>query len=159
MSDPKSKPTSVVGALFGFVGFSVLAGLLVTIGVTPAIAVAGMTASSSIGVFESIPEYIEIGKLQQRNVLYGKQNGKDVPFATLYAQNRVALKWDEVSPELKNAVVAGEDRRFYEHGGVDLTSLVRAGVGSSPAVSARAAAGRPSRCSWCATSVSPRPRS
>jgi membrane peptidoglycan carboxypeptidase len=130
MSAPKSKPTSVVGALFGFVGFSVLAGLLVTIGVTPAIAVAGMTASSSIGVFESIPEYIEIGKLQQRNVLYGKQNGKDVPFATLYAQNRVALKWDEVSPNLKNAVVAGEDRRFYEHGGVDLTSLVRAGVGS-----------------------------
>ncbi|MBD8702552.1 transglycosylase domain-containing protein [Frigoribacterium sp. CFBP9039] len=130
MSDPKSKPTSVVGALFGFVGFSVLAGLLVTIGVTPAIAVAGMTASSSIGVFESIPEYIEIGKLQQRNVLYGKQNGQDVPFATLYAQNRVALKWEEVSPNLKNAVVAGEDRRFYEHGGVDLTSLVRAGVGS-----------------------------
>jgi membrane peptidoglycan carboxypeptidase len=130
MSAQKSKPTSVVGALFGFIGFSVLAGLLVTIGVTPAIAVAGMTASSSIGVFESIPEYIEIGKLQQRNTLYAKQGGQDVPFATLYSENRVEMKWEQVSDNLKNAVVAGEDRRFYEHGGVDVTSLVRAAVGS-----------------------------
>ncbi|MBP1241226.1 membrane peptidoglycan carboxypeptidase [Frigoribacterium sp. PvP120] len=130
MSAQKSKPTSVIGALFGFVGFSVLAGLLVTIGVTPAIAVAGMTASSSIGVFESIPEYIEIGKLSQRNTLYAKQGGQDVPFATLYSENRVELKWDQVSPNLKNAVLAGEDRRFYDHGGVDVTSLVRAAVGS-----------------------------
>ena len=130
MSAQKSKPTSVIGALFGFVGFSVLAGLLVTIGVTPAIAVAGMTASSTIGVFESIPEYIEIGKLQQRNTLYANQGGQPVPFATLYSENRVELKWDQVSQSLKDAVVAGEDRRFYEHGGVDVTSLVRAGVGS-----------------------------
>ncbi|NIJ04255.1 transglycosylase domain-containing protein [Frigoribacterium faeni] len=130
MSAQKSKPTSVLGALFGFIGFSVLAGLLVTIGVTPAIAVAGMTASSTIGVFESIPEYIEIGKLQQRNTLYAKQGGQDVPFATLYSENRVELEWDQVSQSLKDAVVAGEDRRFYEHGGVDVTSLVRAAVGS-----------------------------
>jgi membrane peptidoglycan carboxypeptidase len=130
MSAQKSKPTSVIGALFGFVGFSVLAGLLVTIGVTPAIAVAGMTASSTIGVFESIPEYIEIGKLQQRNTLYANQGGQPVAFATLYSENRVELKWDEVSQSLKDAVVAGEDRRFYEHGGVDVTSLVRAAVGS-----------------------------
>ncbi len=133
MSAQKSKPTSAIGALFGFVGFSVLAGLLVTIGVTPAIAVAGMTASSSIGVFESIPEYIEIGKLQQRNTLYASQGGQQVPFATLYSENRVELKWDQVSENLKTAVVAGEDRRFYEHGGVDVTSLVRAAVGSAGA--------------------------
>ncbi|WP_423918627.1 transglycosylase domain-containing protein [Frigoribacterium sp. 2-23] len=130
MSAQKSKPTSVIGALFGFIGFSVLAGLLVTIGVTPAIAVAGMTASSSIGVFESIPEYIELGKLQQRNTLYATSNGQQVPFATLYSENRVEVGWDEVSKTLKEAVVAGEDRRFYEHGGVDVTSLVRAGVGT-----------------------------
>ncbi|GAB2982380.1 transglycosylase domain-containing protein [Frigoribacterium salinisoli] len=130
MSAQKSKPTSVVGALFGFIGFSALAGLLVTIGVTPAIAVAGMTASSSIGVFESIPEYIELGKLQQRNTLYGTSNGQPVQFATLYSENRVELGWDEVSDNLKSAAVDGEDRRFYDHGGVDVTSLVRAAVGT-----------------------------
>ncbi|ROQ36729.1 membrane peptidoglycan carboxypeptidase [Frondihabitans sp. PhB188] len=130
MSAQKKRPTSVVGAVFGFVGFSALAGLLVTIGVTPALAVSSVTASSSIGIFESLPEYISIGQLQQRNTLYGESGGKQVPFATIYSQNRVNLKWDEVSPNLKHAVVAGEDKRFYQHGGVDLTSIVRAGVGS-----------------------------
>ncbi|GAA4265469.1 transglycosylase domain-containing protein [Frondihabitans peucedani] len=120
----------MLGAVFGFVGFSALAGLLVTIGVTPALAVSSVTASSSIGIFESLPEYIAIGQLQQRNTLYAKASGKEVPFATIYSQNRVNLKWDEVSVNLKHAVVAGEDKRFYQHGGVDLTSLVRAGVGS-----------------------------
>jgi len=120
----------VLGAVFGFVGFSALAGLLVTIGVTPALAVSSVTASSSIGVFQSLPEYISIGQLQQRNTLYGTHGGKEIPFATIYAQNRVNLKWNEVSVNLKHAVVAGEDKRFYQHGGVDLTSLVRAAVGS-----------------------------
>jgi membrane peptidoglycan carboxypeptidase len=116
--------------VLGFVGFSALAGLLVTIGVTPALAVSSVTAKSSIGIFQSLPEYISIGQLQQRNTLYASAGGKQVPFATLYDQNRVNLKWDQVSDNLKKAAVDGEDRRFYEHGGVDLTSLVRAGFGT-----------------------------
>ncbi len=130
MSAPKQRPTSVVGAILGFVGFSVLAGLLVTIGVTPALAVGSVTASSSIGIFNSLPDYISIGQLQQRNTLYATDSGKQVPFATLYYQNRVSDTWDDVSKNLKNAAVDGEDRRFYEHGGVDLTSILRAGIGS-----------------------------
>ncbi|GAA4677076.1 transglycosylase domain-containing protein [Frondihabitans cladoniiphilus] len=130
MSAQKKRPTSVLGAVLGFVGFSAIAGLLVTIGVTPALAVGSVTASSSIGIFNNLPEYISIGQLQQRNTLYAQQGGKQVEFATLYDQNRVNLKWDDVSVNLKNAAVDGEDRRFYEHGGVDLTSIVRAGLGT-----------------------------
>lgn len=130
MSAQKKRPTSAAGALFGFVGFSVLAGLLVTIGVTPALAVSSATATSSIGLFQSLPDYIAIGQLQQRNTLYASSGGKEVPFATLYDQNRVNLKWNEVSDNLKHAAVDGEDRRFYDHGGVDLTSIVRAGLGT-----------------------------
>ncbi|PCN49200.1 hypothetical protein Csp2054_03180 [Curtobacterium sp. 'Ferrero'] len=129
-SASRTKPVSAVGAFVGFVGFSVLAGLLVTIGVTPAIAVAGVTTTSTIGVFESLPEYIEIGDLPQRNELYAYQGGKSVHFATVYDQNREELKFDQISDNLKNAAIDGEDKRFYEHGGVDMTSLVRAGVGS-----------------------------
>ncbi|PZF58573.1 hypothetical protein DEI92_10955 [Curtobacterium sp. MCBD17_034] len=130
MSAQRTKPVSAVGALVGFVGFSVLAGLLVTIGVTPAIAVAGVTTTSTIGVFESLPEYIEIGALPQRNELYAYQGGKSVQFATVYDQNREELTYDQISPMLKDAAVDGEDRRFWSHGGVDVASLVRAGVGS-----------------------------
>jgi membrane peptidoglycan carboxypeptidase len=135
MSAPKTsaqgrKPITAAGALLGFVGFSALAGLLVTIGVTPAIAVAGVTTTSTIGVFESLPEYIEIGDLPQRNELYGYENGKPVQFATVYDQNREELDYGQISDQLKNAAIDGEDKRFWQHGGVDLTSLVRAGVGS-----------------------------
>ncbi|MBF4608748.1 transglycosylase domain-containing protein [Curtobacterium sp. VKM Ac-1393] len=129
-SASRTKPVSAVGAFIGFVGFSALAGLLVTIGVTPAIAVAGVTTTSTIGVFESLPEYIEIGDLPQRNELYAYSGGKSVHFATLYDQNRQELKFDQISDQLKNAAIDGEDKRFYSHGGVDMTSLIRAGVGS-----------------------------
>ncbi|MFJ3383969.1 MULTISPECIES: transglycosylase domain-containing protein [unclassified Curtobacterium] len=129
-SASRTKPVSAVGAFIGFVGFSVLAGLLVTIGVTPAIAVAGVTTTSTIGVFESLPEYIEIGDLPQRNEIYAYANNKPVHLATVYDQNRQELKFDQISDQLKNAAIDGEDKRFYQHGGVDMTSLVRAGVGS-----------------------------
>ncbi|MDO3697655.1 biosynthetic peptidoglycan transglycosylase, partial [Curtobacterium flaccumfaciens] len=129
-SASRTKPVSAVGAFIGFVGFSALAGLLVTIGVTPAIAVAGVTTTSTIGVFESLPEYIEIGDLPQRNELYAYSGGKSVHFATVYDQNREELKFDQISDQLKNAAIDGEDKRFYDHGGVDMTSLIRAGVGS-----------------------------
>ncbi|PZE85042.1 transglycosylase domain-containing protein [Curtobacterium sp. MCBD17_032] len=126
----RTKPVSAVGAFVGFVGFSALAGLLVTIGVTPAIAVAGVTTTSTIGVFESLPEYIELGDLPQRNEVLAYQGGKPVHLATVYDQNRQELKYDQISDNLKNAAIDGEDKRFWDHGGVDMTSLVRAGVGT-----------------------------
>ncbi|MDM7888730.1 transglycosylase domain-containing protein [Curtobacterium sp. RHCJP20] len=129
-SAPRTKPVSAIGAFVGFVGFSALAGLLVTIGVTPAIAVAGVTTTSTIGVFESLPEYIEIGDLPQRNEIYAYSNGQPIKLATVYDQNREELQYDQISDQLKNAAIDGEDKRFWDHGGVDMTSLVRAGVGS-----------------------------
>ncbi len=126
----RTKPVSAVGAFIGFVGFSALAGLLVTIGVTPAIAVAGVTTTSTIGVFESLPEYIELGELPQRNEVLAYSGGQPVHLATVYDQNRQELKYDQISDNLKNAAIDGEDKRFWDHGGVDMTSLVRAGVGS-----------------------------
>lgn len=44
------------GAALGFVGGSVLAGLLVGVGVTPVLAVAGVGTTSAIDLFDSMPE-------------------------------------------------------------------------------------------------------
>jgi penicillin-binding protein 1A len=41
-------------------------------------------------------------------------------------QNRVLLSEDQISPFIENAVIAIEDRRFYEHSGVDYTGIGRA---------------------------------
>jgi len=121
---------SGVGAFIGFIGFSTLAGLLVTVGVTPAIAVLGVTTTSTIDVFDSLPEYIEIGDLPQRNEVLAYQGGQPVHLATVYAQNREELQLDEISEYLRYAAVDGEDKRFWDHGGVDASSVVRAAVGS-----------------------------
>ncbi|MET0760895.1 MAG: transglycosylase domain-containing protein, partial [Thermoleophilaceae bacterium] len=41
-------------------------------------------------------------------------------------QNRILLGPDEISPNIKNAVIAIEDKRFYEHEGVDYAGIARA---------------------------------
>jgi len=48
--------------------------------------------------------------------------------ATFYDENRVPVDLDEISPFMQNAIVAIEDERFYEHGGVDPKGLIRAFV-------------------------------
>ncbi len=130
MSAQKTQPRGVFGAIVGFLGFSALAGLLVTVMVTPAIAVTGMTASSTIGIFDSLPEYIAIEQQPERNEIFA--NGPNGPerIAIVYDQNREEVKWDQVPQFVKDAAVAGEDRRFYEHGGVDVQGVVRAAAGN-----------------------------
>lgn len=43
-----------------------------------------------------------------------------------YTENRIEVSYDELSPYLVQALVATEDKRFYEHSGIDLKSLFRA---------------------------------
>ena len=128
MSAQKLKPSGVLGGILGLVGFSVLAGVLVTAMVTPAIAVTSMTAQGSIDIFQNLPDAIRIGTQAQQNQIYAKSGGKDVLLATIYKQNRQVVGWNDVSPLLKQAAVDGEDRRFFTHGGVDLQSIARAVV-------------------------------
>ena len=128
MSAPNPQSQGVFGAIAGMLGFSVLAGILVTVMLTPGLAVTSMTASNTIGVFDALPDYIEIGDQPQENVIYAKtaEGGEDKAIATVYSQNRQEVKWDEVAQVVKDATIAGEDRRFYEHGGVDVQGLIRA---------------------------------
>ena len=46
--------------------------------------------------------------------------------ADLAPQRRILLEFGELPPLLREAVVAVEDRRFWEHGGVDFRSVARA---------------------------------
>src|SRR5690606_31983658 len=41
-------------------------------------------------------------------------------------QNRSWVTYEEISPHVINALVATEDRRFYEHWGIDLTGILSA---------------------------------
>jgi membrane peptidoglycan carboxypeptidase len=123
---------SLLGAGAGLVGFSAIAGLLVTVMVAPAIAVTGMTANNSIGVFQDLPDYIEISAQHQRNTFVAyAQDGTEVTIANYYDQNREEVSLDAIDEDLKWAAIDGEDRRFEEHGGVDVPSLIRAALGQA----------------------------
>ncbi|MEP6480459.1 MAG: transglycosylase domain-containing protein [Rhodoglobus sp.] len=144
MSAQKSPRRGVLSAAVGLLGFSVLSGLLVTVMVAPAVAVTGITASSAIGIFDSLPEYLEIGHQSERNELWatytgpGNVNGYEL-IATIFDQNRQEVPYEEISPYAREAAVDGEDRRFFEHGGVDVSSVVRAAVGNAAGTSASGA--------------------
>jgi penicillin-binding protein 1A len=48
------------------------------------------------------------------------------PLAELAAERREILAFEKFPPALVNAFLAAEDRRFYEHGGLDLRGIARA---------------------------------
>ena len=130
-----SRIRTLVTGLIGLVSLSVTAGLLVAIGVTPLVGVAGVTAASGTGVFEDLPEFIELGRLPERNVIYAKSSAPEavdgyIEVATIYDQNRQDVALEDISEWAQWAAVDGEDRRFFEHSGVDLRSVVRAAAGN-----------------------------
>jgi len=124
----KTSSAHPLRAVLGGIGFSVLAGVLVAALVTPAIAIVGGTVDETVGIFDSLPDFIEIDQQAQRNRIFAVQDGQPVQIATVFSQNREEVAWDEVSDFAKDAAVSGEDRRFYEHGGVDPTGIVRAAL-------------------------------
>jgi len=129
MSAQNPQSHGVFGAIAGMLGFSVLAGILVAVMVTPGLAVTSMAATNTIGLFDSLPENLVFSEQPQENKIVAKAaDGTDQVIATVYSQNREEVKWDEVAQVVKDAVVAGEDRRFYEHGGVDVQGIIRAAL-------------------------------
>jgi membrane peptidoglycan carboxypeptidase len=137
MPAQKSSGTSLFTAIAGTLGFSAAAGVLVTVMVAPAIAVTGITANNTVGIFNSLPEYIQLDSGSQQNTIAVRnpdqpddtQPDAYIDIATIYKQNREEVTLDEISDYLECAAIAGEDRRFYDHGGVDAPSLVRAAIG------------------------------
>src|ERR1700709_1431808 len=110
MSAQNPPRRGVFAAILGTIAFSAFAGILVTALVTPAIAVASVTAQSGIGIFNNLPTYIEIGTQAAQNKIYAKSKGKEVQIATIFNENRQEVTWDNVSQYAKDAAVEREER-------------------------------------------------
>ena len=134
MSETPGASRGILQALAAITGFGALAGVMVTAMITPALAVTSVSANSAIGVFDALPEFIEVGQQAQKNTLwaYNTQDPADgyTPIAEVYWQDREEVSLEDISPYLIGAAIAGEDRRFYEHRGVDVNSVVRATLGN-----------------------------
>ncbi|MCB0659610.1 MAG: transglycosylase domain-containing protein [Saprospiraceae bacterium] len=77
-----------------------------------------------MGVFGHIPSSEEIQQLETANAteIY-TQDGKLI--GKYYVENRTTIALDSISPYLITALLAIEDKRFFEHSGVDLRSWMR----------------------------------
>jgi len=121
-----SSKSSWLASLLKLGLLSGIAGVLSVALLAPAVAIAGVATTTSIGMFEGIPSYIKPVNSSQSSAVYALRNGNPEKIATFFHENRVEVPFENISENLVNAVVATEDPRFYEHGGVDIISLVRA---------------------------------
>jgi penicillin-binding protein 1A len=79
-----------------------------------------MAVASDLPALENREEY----KHSRNSVLYDIR-GRELGVLT-GNQNRILVPADQISPAMKHAIIAIEDKRFYEHPGVDVRGIGRA---------------------------------
>ncbi|XAS66980.1 transglycosylase domain-containing protein [Micrococcaceae bacterium Sec5.7] len=120
---PKFRPAVALGRVLGFFAVSAICGVLAASLVVPSVAVAGMTVSNSISFFNNLPAELAVETPSQSTRVLSSDRKL---IATFYAENRVKVRLDQMSPYIKDAIIAIEDSRFYEHAGVDPQGILRA---------------------------------
>ena len=123
--DPSRRDGGFVTRLVLFLVVSVLSGLLVAGLVLPVVGGIGLAARDSAEGFDSLPAELEIPPLAQRSRILASDGSL---IATFYSENRVVVALSDVAPVMRQAVIAIEDSRFYQHGGIDLRGTMRAFV-------------------------------
>ncbi|HET6241673.1 MAG TPA: transglycosylase domain-containing protein, partial [Arthrobacter sp.] len=119
----ESRLAAALWRVLGFLTVSALCGVLAASLVVPGVAAAGIAVSNSIILFNNLPSELRVDSPSQSTKVLSA-DGK--PIATFYAENRVKVGLDRMSPYIKDAIIAIEDSRFYEHAGVDPQGILRA---------------------------------
>ncbi|WP_415854929.1 transglycosylase domain-containing protein [Sinomonas sp. G460-2] len=119
----KFRPATVWGRLAAFVTVSALCGVLVAGLLVPAVVVMGSAAQGTSKLFARFPSELTVTPPGQVTKIVAADGSH---LASVFDENRVAVPLEKMSPNIRNAIVAVEDYRFYEHGGVDTTGILRA---------------------------------
>ena len=99
------------------------------------IIVVGITAVAGVGVFakkiiDDSPE-ITPDKVKPKgftSYVFADDGTTEIARFVKSGANRTAKSITEIPEDLQHAIVAIEDERFYEHNGIDLQGIIRAGV-------------------------------
>ncbi|MGM9471544.1 transglycosylase domain-containing protein [Pseudarthrobacter sp. YS3] len=126
--NPIFDTATTLGKILGFLGVSAICGVLVAGLLVPAAAVSGSAASGSIDFFDTLPAELQVDPPSQSTRILAADGSL---IANLYEENRTKVSLDQISPFMKKAIIAVEDSRFYEHGGVDTTGILRALVSTA----------------------------
>src|SRR3954454_7720158 len=75
----------------------------------------------------------DLSKLEQMESASVIVDRNDKIFGQIYVENRETVPYEQIPRDLVNAVVAVEDNKFYQHGGFDLSGIVRAALKNATA--------------------------
>ncbi|MCG7260312.1 transglycosylase domain-containing protein [Corynebacterium aurimucosum] len=114
---------TVIKSLGKLVLSTALVGILIALAIAPVAGVSGVAVARTNETMQSDVQDLTNGDTPGVSTIL---DAKGNPLAYIYEQRRHPVKPDEISDAMKKAVVAIEDRRFYEHEGVDLQGNVRA---------------------------------
>ena len=109
--------------LLAFLLVAGLGGVLTAGLVMPAVGAAGAVSQSTTELFDDLPSELAIPEPSQSSQILAADGSV---MASIYADNRIVVPLEAISPNVRDAVVAIEDRRFYDHRGVDPEGMLRA---------------------------------
>lgn len=109
----------------------VAAGVVVAAALFPGMAFSGLVAKQGIEEFDQLPNELIVDDGPQISYMYAS-DGK-TRIAVMYDENRRDVPLEEISPLMVEAILAAEDKNFYEHNGVDIQGIARAFVANTAA--------------------------
>ncbi len=107
--------------------------------VIPIVALSVMLVLTSKGTFGSLPSFEELEN-PKSNLATEVYSEDGVLLGTFFVENRSHVQYDDLypisqitrsestPPPIVAALIATEDERFYNHGGIDIPSLFRVGI-------------------------------
>lgn len=113
----------VGNGLVKLVGLCLLAGVLVAGMLFPTVGALGVVSNRASDTVDATSADLVTTDPPLMSVIEDKN---EKPIAYLYQQYRVNTPGDQIAPVMKAAIVAIEDRRFYQHSGVDWQGTFRA---------------------------------
>ena len=102
--------------------------LIVVMGVGAGAAVHGLWEFRS--AVERLADQLTLDTGPESTLLY---DANDNVVSALFEEHRIGVRLGEISPHLVNAVLVTEDKRFYDHDGIDLRRIVMAAIANQRA--------------------------
>jgi membrane peptidoglycan carboxypeptidase len=109
--------------LLKLIGLCLLAGVLMAGMLFPVVGALGVASNRASDTIDSVSADL-VATDPPLITTITDSAGK--PIAYMYDQYRVPVTPDQISPTMKAALISVEDRRFYEHHGVDWKGTIRA---------------------------------
>nr|MDT0658455.1 transglycosylase domain-containing protein [Micromonospora sp. DSM 115978] len=95
----------------------------------PAVAVSGLMAKAGAESFENLPAELTVPQAPQASQVLAADGKTTV--AVFFDENRRDVALADVAPVMRDAMIAAEDQKFYEHSGIDFRGFLRALVANS----------------------------